>query len=297
MAVGRDKLIGHGAMIMFALIIATSFTLGKLTVPHIGPAPINAARFLLASVIMGALVYGFQKHKAKMPVAPWRYVILTALMSWYFLTMFIALGYTSAIGTSAVYTLTPMVTAALGFIILRQLVRPAMALSLAIGAAGAIWVIFRADISAILAFEVGDGEAIFFTGCVAHALFAVLLTVFRRGEDLSVSTFYIVLGNTIWIGLFGFTDIMQTDWLHLPAIVWVSIVYLAIFPSVVSFSLLQFAARRLPASKVMAYGYLVPIFVIGLEGLAGHGWTSFAVMAGALVTCLGLVILYFTVDN
>lgn len=296
MAIGRDKLIGHLAMVVFAMFIAVSFTLGKLTVPHIDPAPINAVRFLLASLIMGAFAFGVQKHKLKMPVAPWRYAILSALMSWYFLSMFLALQVTSPVSTSAVYTLTPLVTAVIAFFVLRQLVRPAMALSLAIGAAGAIWVIFRADIAAILAFEVGQGEAIYFIGCIAHALFTVFLTVFRRGEPLSVSTFYIVLGNAIWLGIYGAADIATTDWLNLPPIVWISIVYLAIFPSAITFALVQFAAHRLPASKVMAYGYLVPIFVIGIEGLVGHGWPSVAVMAGAAITCLGLVVLYFTAD-
>jgi len=296
-ATGHEKLKGHLAMIFFALFIAVSFSLGSLSVPHIGPEPINAIRFVLAAIIMGVFAFGIQRAPIKMPVAPWRYAILSALMSFYFLTMFVALSLTTPVSTSAVYTLTPIVTLVFGYFVLRQILSTAMAISLLFAFVGSVWVIFRAEIDAILAFEIGKGEMIYFMGCVAHAMFTVLLPKFNRGEPLPVSTFFILVGNALWISLYGASSILATDWTSLPAIVWVSIVYLAIFPSAITFVLVQFAAHRLPASKVMAYGYLVPVFVIVFEGLAGHGWVSLAVFAGALVTCLGLFVLYFAPDR
>ena len=49
--------------------------------------------------------------------------------------------------------------------------------------------------------------------------------------------------------------------------------------------------ERLPASKVIAYGYLTPAFVILFEALAGHGWPNLSIVAGAAVTVLGLIVL------
>jgi len=62
-------------------------------------------------------------------------------------------------------------------------------------------------------------------------------------------------------------------------------------PTAVCFFLIQFASAHLPAAKVIAYGYLVPALVIVLEGIAGHGWATLSVAAGALVTVLGLLVL------
>jgi len=53
---------------------------------------------------------------------------------------------------------------------------------------------------------------------------------------------------------------------------------------------------RLPASKVLAYGYLTPTFIIVIEGLIGHGWASGAVFLGALVTACGLLVLAWLPD-
>jgi drug/metabolite transporter (DMT)-like permease len=95
----------------------------------------------------------------------------------------------------------------------------------------------------------------------------------------------------VWIAVSGIPDIVSTDWLNLPPTVWWVVLYLAVGPTAICFFLIQFASLRLPASKVIAYGYLTPAFVILFEALAGHGWPSLSIVAGAMVTVLGLIVL------
>lgn len=296
-AVGLEKLKGHLAMALFAFLIAGSFSFGKLATPYIGPAPLNAARFLLAALITAAFAFGFKKESPRLHGQVWRFAVLGGLMAIYFTTMFVALTVTSSVSTSAVFTLMPIMTAVFAYLILKQVVRPIMGLSLLFAGAGSVWVIFGGSLSAILSFDVGDGEIIFFFGCMAHALYATLLRKFNRGEPLTVSTFYILAFVTLWLGVFGAPAILATDWVHLPLTVWGALAYLSIFASGVTFLLIQYASLRLPASKVIAYGYLTPVFVIVLEGLLGHGWASISVFAGAFVTFLGLGVLYFAKER
>ena len=211
--------------------------------------------------------------------------------------MFMALSITAPISTSAVFTLIPIMSAVFGFFLLKQIVRPAVALSLIVAGFGAIWVIFNGDLDAILAFRIGKGELIYFVGCVFHALYAPLVRLFNRGEPVAVTTFFVLALTGLWIIVYGFGDILATDWAHLPPVVWWVIGFLSIFASVMTFFLLQIGSLRLPASKVLAYGYLVPVSVILLEGLSGHGWASLSVMIGAGVTVLGLVLLYLMPDK
>ncbi len=288
-----EKLKGHLAMLLFSVLIAASFSFGKLVTPYIAPAPLNAARFLLGAAIVGVMAFGMRRIPFSVPAAPWRYAVMGGLMAYYFLTMFIALGITAPVSTSAVFTLMPILTGFFGYLILRQVVRPMMALSLVFAGLGSIWVIFRGDVNALLSFDVGPGEMIYFTGCIAHAIYAPLISRFHRGEPIMVMTFFTLLATALWSVLFGLGDIAQTDWFHLPAIVWLVLAFLAVFPTAATFLLIQYANLRLPASKALAYGYLVPVNVIVIEGLSGHGWVSLPVMLGALVTCLALVVLYF----
>lgn len=287
----RQRLLAHLAMLAFAAMIAGSFTLGALTTPHIGAVPLNAVRFVIGAGLMGLYAFAVLRLPARLPAAPWRFAVLGGLTAFYFVSMFVALTMTAPVATSAVFTLIPLMAAGFGWLFMRQRSGPLVLLSLALAAAGSVFVIFRGDIGAMMRFEIGQGELIYFAGCVAYAVYTPLLKKFSRGEKSAYASFFTLSGCALWICLYGIPDIAATDWLHMPAVVWWAVLYLAIFPTAVSFFCVQFAALRLPAAKVIAYGYLTPVFVILFEGLIGHGWPEAGVLAGALVIVLGLLVL------
>jgi drug/metabolite transporter (DMT)-like permease len=187
--------------------------------------------------------------------------------------------------------------AGFGWLFLGEMPRPLVVASLVVAGAGAIWVIFRGDLEALLSFDIGSGELIFLVGVACHAAYAPLVKKFNRGEPVVAFSFWTLLATGLWIALYGARDIAATEWTALPGVVWIAVGYLSVFTTAGTFFLLQFAALRLPAAKVLAYNYLTPTFVILYEGLLGHGWTSASVLAGALVTVLGLVVLAVAPDE
>lgn len=284
-----EALKGHAAMFAFAVAISGSFTLGKQAAPHLDPAALNAIRFALAGCLLAPLA--LRRLRREHLVAPWRYPLLGGVFAIYFFLMFVALRLTDPISTAAVFTLTPMMSAVFGWFLLRQMTTPRIAVSLVIAGAGAIWVIFRADVDRMMSFDIGRGEIIFLFGCAAHAFYTPLVRRLSRGEPVVVFTFGTIVAGAVLLGLAGAPAILATDWTALPDIVWITIAYLAVFATAGSFLMVQFATLRLPSSKVMAYGYLVPSFVIVWEGLSGHGWVSAPVLLGAAATVAGLMIL------
>lgn len=292
-----QHLLAHLAMLAFATMIAGSFTLGALATPHIGPVPLNAIRFVIGAAMMGVFAFGVARLPPRLPAAPWRFAVLGGLTAIYFVSMFIALTMTAPVATSAVFTLIPLMAAGFGWLFMRQRSGPLVLLSLTLAAIGSVWVIFRGDLGAMARFEVGQGELIYFAGCLCYAIYTPLLRKFSRGEPSAYASFFTLSACALWISLYGIPDIAATDWAHLPPVVWWVILYLAIFPTAVSSFCVQFAALRLPAAKVIAYGYLTPVFVILFEGLIGHGWASLPVLAGALVIVLGLVVLAILPDR
>ena len=221
-------------------------------------------------------------------------MLLGALMGGYFVLMFVALQTASPVSTAAVFTLIPLMSAGFGYLILAQTTRPVVIISLIVAGIGAIWVIFRGDIHALIGFDVGKGEMIFFVGCMFHAAYSPLVKRLNRGESVMVFTFWTLVASAFWISLYGMGEVLSTDWQALPLIVWITIGYLAVFTTAGTFFLLQFAALRLPSSKVLAYGYLTPSIIILLEGWIGHGWVGLPVAFGALITIVGLIVMNFT---
>ncbi|PQO24775.1 EamA family transporter [Rhodobacteraceae bacterium WD3A24] len=285
------RLRGHLAMLVFSALVAGSFSLGALAANEIAPAALNAVRFLIAALILGPIAWAGPGLKQAYFAAPWRYLVLGGIFAIYFVLMFEGLKTATPVSTSAIFTLTPLMAAGFGFVLLRQLMTGRIMLALATGGAGAIWVIFRGDIAALAALDLGRGEAIFFIGCVAHAAFTPLLRRLNRGEPGVVATFGVMVGSCLVLLVWGWGPLWTTEWTALPTVVWVTILYVAVMASAVTTFLLQYAAQLLPSSKVMAYTYLTPTWVIGWELGLGHGIPPATVLPGIALTTAALVLL------
>ena len=294
------KLQGHLAMALFALLIAGSFFIGKRAAPHIESGALNAVRHLIAIPVMGAFAFAFTPSSGRAalmkPVAIWRFFILGGLMAFYFVMMFAALRLTTSVSTGAILTLMPLMSAGFAYALLRQNAGPTVISSLSLAAVGTIWVIFRGDVQAILSFAVGKGEVIFIFGVAAHALNNPMVKKLNRGESVLMFSFWTIVATGICLFIYGAPAIIATDWAGLPAIVWICVLYLATATTAGTIFLLQFAVMRISAAKAIGYTLLTPSYVIILEGLAGSGWVSLNIMAGALVTLLGLAILVASPD-
>ncbi|SDH90027.1 EamA-like transporter family protein [Alloyangia pacifica] len=282
---------GHLAMLVFSAVVAGSFSLGAMAAPHIAPAALNAGRFLLATTVLGIVVAARGGVPRWALASPWRYLLIGTLMAIYFLLMFEGLKTAEPVSMSAVFTLTPVMAAGFGWLLMRQRMSRRIALGLTIGAAGALWVIFRADLAALLRFAPGRGEMIFFVGCTAHAVYAPLVPRLNRGEPGLVFTLGTMVAGTLVLVLWGWRDILATDWAGLPTIVWVTILYTTVAATALSTVLLQFAAMRLPSAKVMAYTYLIPSWVILWELGLGRSAPPALILVGIAMSVLAVLLL------
>lgn len=281
----------HGAMLLFSMLVAGSFALGVLIANDIAPMALNAARFVIAAVVIGVVAAMSGKLKRGHYKAPWRYLVMGALFASYFVLMFYGLQTADPVSASAVFTLTPVLSGVFGYLLLRQITTPRMALALGIGAAGALWVIFDADLAALRAFDIGRGELIYFVGCVAHAIYTPVVRKLNRGEPAIAFTFGTLIAGALVLLIVGWQDIRATDWGALPLLVWIGLFYVAIFASAATFVLLQFATLHLPAAKVMAYTYLTPSWVIVWQVALGNPAPGGLILVGIGLTIVALWLL------
>ncbi|WP_299025454.1 DMT family transporter [uncultured Sulfitobacter sp.] len=282
---------GHFAMLLFSALVAGSFALGGMVANEIAPLALNTLRFVIAGVAVGAVAVISTGIPRSAFAAPWRYFLLGGLFAIYFVLMFEGLKTSAPVSSAAVFTLVPAMAGVFAWFLLRQRMTPRMALALGIGGIGALWVIFRADMAALLAFDVGRGEVIFFFGCIAHAIYTPMVRRLNRGESAVVFSFGVLVAGALLLGIVGARDIVATDWSGLRPMVWITILYVALGASAVTFVLVQFATLRLPSAKVMAYTYLVPSWVIGWEAALGNPLPPVMIGAGIALTVLALVLL------
>ncbi|MDA5093542.1 DMT family transporter [Aliiroseovarius sp. KMU-50] len=287
----RSEKLGHFVMLCFSALVAGSHALGGLVAGDMAPLPLMTLRFLLAAIVIGALVAigpGFRGSDFR---ASWRYLLAGGIFATYFVLMFEALKTAPPVNTAALFTLVPVFTAGFGWLIMRQVTTGLIASALAIGAVGALWVVFRGDLGALLSLDLGYGEAVYALGVVAHAIYIPLLQRLNRGEHGLVFTFGVLMGGGLLLLVLSFGALIAIDWSTVPLRVWLVLAYLVVFSTAISFYCLQFASSRLPAAKVMAYGYLTPSWVILWELALGHGGPSPTIFVGIAVTVVALLML------
>ena len=151
--------------------------------------------------------------------------------------------------------------------------------------------IFRADLAALLAFKIGIGELIYLIGCASHAVYVPLVRMLNRGESPLVFAFGTLIGGSILLIAYGWPALQATEWAALPMVVWVTLGYITVFATAVTFVLVQYASLRLPGAKVMAYTYLVPSWVMLWEVTMGNGVPSGMILIGVALTVVALVML------
>lgn len=284
---------GHMAMLMFSLLVSGSFVLGSIIANLISPDLVTFLRFLIAFIAIAILILYQSKFCFLKYLSIGRSLILGALISIYFITMFEGLKTASSTSMAVVFTLTPLLAGFFDLIFSNRVMSKKVWITVVVAATGALWIIFDGNIQNFINFKVGYGEKLFFIGCICHALYAALIPKFNNGEPAIIQTFGTLISGIIILGLFSNKEIIFHSWIDFPVIVLLTILYLAIFATAASFFLIQYSAVRLSSIKVMAYTYAVPIWVVLLQIIFLQQLPNTITFVGAFVILVSLLILLF----
>ena len=284
---------GHMAMLLFSLLVSGSFVLGSIIANLISPDLVTFLRFLIAFIAITILILYQSKFCFLKYLSIGRSLILGALISIYFITMFEGLKTASSTSMAVVFTLTPLLAGFFDLIFSNRVMSRKVWITVVVAAIGALWIIFDGNIQNFINFKVGYGEKLFFIGCICHALYAALIPKFNNGEPAIIQTFGTLISGIIILGLFSNKEIIYYSWIDFPVIVLLTILYLAIFATAASFFLIQYSAVRLSSIKVMAYTYAVPIWVVLLQIIFLQQLPNTITFVGAFFILVSLLILLF----
>lgn len=130
------------------------------------------------------------------------------------------------------------------------------------------------------------GDVLVFVGALTFAVFTVRgkATVGRLG-GVVVNTFaYIGTGAAmlpviVWLS-------REFSYAEVSVVAWASVIYMALFPSVIAYLIYYYALERIPASRLSAFSYLQPLFatLMAIPTL-GEYPTRSLLIGGVLVVC------------
>ncbi len=288
--VGTDLHV-HGLMLLATFLVATSFPVVAAITDSLDSVVLTFVRFTLATLLFAPLVawrFGIVRPSLRDLL---RYSLLSLLLVTFFWCMFASLRMTTPLNTAAIFSVSPVITAGMAAILLRERITRSARIALPLGAIGAIWVIFRGDLTALLALQIGMGDLLFFAGTMALASYTTLVKVLHKGEPMAQMTFWILATGSIWLLLVSLPRLGSVSWAEIPIRTLAGITYLSVFTTIVTFFLFQWSTTHIGPTRVMSYTFLNPTLVLVIGLFAGNTLPPLATWPGMVMAIAATVIL------
>jgi drug/metabolite transporter (DMT)-like permease len=284
-------------MLLAAGLVSTSFTVGKAIAAGMDPAILTLIRFMVAALLFLPFIryqYGLQLPTGRTLL---RYSIISFALTGFFWLMFLSLRSTTALNTGVIFTLVPGISSIYSAILLRERLGRYRIMAMIPATIGAIWVLFQGSLARMFAFDLNSGDLIFFCGCLLMAFYTPLVKLLHRGESMAVMTFWILVTGSGWLLLFSGYRLPAVPWTDISMQVWAGIVYLAVFCTIITFFLSQLSTLYLGPTRVMAYSYLYPPFILVLDWIFGHQLPPLQVLPGVALIVVAMFIVQHGSDG
>jgi drug/metabolite transporter (DMT)-like permease len=257
----KSAMNSHLGMLLWALIVGSSFPAVGMMSEGLPPLLLTAIRFAVAALAILPLVWGKSDSLPNLPGLA-LYAFMGLSLAGFFGTMFWAAHRTSALSMATLYVSVPLLAYFLGRAFGVERRASQLLGILVLGATGALGLAVAEAGGQYSELQFGLAEAAFFVGCLASALYPVLSKWGLSHGWLSpwaeLRTFWSLLTGSVLVGLLG---LIWEDPQHLIPLTLTDgflLLYLGVFSSGMTFWLTQRATAVLTPAAVTAYSYLVP---------------------------------------
>ncbi len=284
----------HLGMLLWVLFVGLSFPAVGLMSEGLPPLLLTAIRFAIGALVIWPMVW---RTPGRWPSFSGLalYAFMGLCLAGFFGTMFWAAHRVTALSMATLFVSVPLLAYCLGrgFGVERRAGQLLGILALgAVGALGLTWAEAGGKLGEL---QIGIGEAVFFFGCVASALYPVLskwgLARGLLSQRALLRTFWSLLMGSVLIGSLGLLGEAPQQLAAMTLSDALLLVYLGVFSSGLTFFLQQRATAVLTPGAVTAYSYLVPfvsmlLLFIGQPQRIGWQW-----LPGSLLVVLAIAVL------
>lgn len=282
-------------MVIAALVWSGAFIAGKFAVPYVPVFTLTFVRFLIASVVLYPVM---KLHTKARPEDSFRltkkYVplfLFTGIvgMAGYHTLFFMALKYTTAINSSIIGAMNPIVTTVIAAIFARHKTPKIQLAGILLSFVGVLLTITGADLSVLASSDFNKGDMFMAAAVICWASYAVMSKSKGAGVPPLALTFYSFVFCTAALVPFV---IWEQPWkiAALPVSAILAIIFMAVFSSVIGYMLQQIAIKKIGASKSSIFINLVPVFsiilsvvILGEELIPVKIFTSLLIIAGVCI--------------
>ena len=173
--------------------------------------------------------------------------------------LYSGLQYTQALNSVLLQTLLSAIVLVLSRVLFGVKIRALQVLGVAIAFIGAAIIIFKGSLTTLLNFRLNPGDIIILLAVVLYAGYTVLLQKRPKIHPLSFVFATFILGAPMILPFYVFESVTVRP-VHLNSLTLLSFLYVAIFPSILSYLFYNRGVELVGANQAGLIAYMSPVF-------------------------------------
>jgi drug/metabolite transporter (DMT)-like permease len=261
MKIGRGAATAYVSLVLVMLLWAGNSIVGRAVHQDIAPFTLAFLRWTLAAALLLPFAARHIAHDRATLIRHWKPVLLLGIFGIAGFNGFLYSGlrYTNATNAMLLQAAIPAGVLLADRALFGQSAPMRQMVGIALSTAGVIVVVLRGDPRVFADMSLGRGDLLVMGAVAVWALYASLL---RRKPDVHPLS---LLSVTFVIGALGMAPLAAAEWLAGDRPIWgpaviSAILYVAIFPSIISYALYNRAVERVGPAKAGQANALLPVF-------------------------------------
>ncbi|GAB4093593.1 DMT family transporter [Flaviaesturariibacter terrae] len=259
----RARSLAHLAVLATNLFFAANFSFVKMIAPRlVQPFGLNVFR-VGGSLLLFWTLWGFSKSGTKLQRADLGRVIACGVTGVAINQMLFIRGLTltTSIHAALLMLTTPLLITVFALWVLREPLRPLQVPGLALGIAGAAWLISGGARSSTATNPL-LGDLLILVNAIFYSIYFILVKpLMARYKPLEVVRWVFTVGFLCMLP-FGWREVLQTPFAQFSAADYATLVAIIVTGTFLAYCFNAYGIRHLGASTTGAYIYTQPVFAV-----------------------------------
>ena len=279
---GGRRLVALLSLLGATLFWAGNYVVGAGAVRSIDPLSLVVLRWAIALVPLLVIAQLVERPRWRSVLAAWPWLLALSVcgLLGYNLLLYFALEHTGPFNASLINAFNPALISLAAAVFLRERLTPLMVAGIAAALAGVLVVISGGDVGRLLTAGFGTGELLMTGAIVAWTAYTVTGRLAPKIPPVTATAMQAAVAVAMLAPVR-----LATGGLALPGTngALASLLFIAIFPSVLSYLLWNRALAVLPAGGAGVFLNLITVFTAVLTVIAGQVPTTAQLVGGAIV--------------
>jgi len=269
-------------LILCVLFWSGNYIFGSLVVSELTPIGLTFIRWLFASVILLMVAQKIEKPDWKEVFEQWPKILALSLfgVTGYNLLLYYALYYTSPLNASLVNSFNPGLIAIVSAIYLKEKITMHHIFGIFISFLGVLIVLTKGNLLQALTTEYNTGDLLIIAAVISWTVYSIISKKLTTVPPITSTG---VSGLITALMLFPFAMNNGVSYLNMSTLALTAVIYIVLFPSMLSFVLWNVGVREIGAAKTGIFLNLNPVFTAFISWSMGREITWVQITGGILV--------------